>query len=58
MLENARLVAEGEYCGYCTDDVNLNAIPTVAFRSVSRADLSEFKTCELVNELKRQEAQS
>ena len=28
MLENAQIIAEGEYCGYCTDDIDLNSIPT------------------------------
>lgn len=27
MLENAQTISDGEYCGYCTEDVNLNAIP-------------------------------
>lgn len=27
MLENAQIISDGEYCGYCTEDVNLNAIP-------------------------------
>lgn len=27
MLENAHLISDGEYCGYCTEDVNLGSIP-------------------------------
>ena len=27
MLENARIITDGEYCGYCTEDVRLNSIP-------------------------------
>ena len=27
MLENAQIITDGENCGYCTDDVNLNSIP-------------------------------
>lgn len=27
MLEDAQLISDGEYCGYCTEDVNLNSIP-------------------------------
>ena len=27
MLENAQIISNGEYCGYCTEDVNLNSIP-------------------------------
>lgn len=28
MLENAQIITDGEYCGYCTEDVNLGSIPT------------------------------
>ena len=27
MLENAQLISDGEYCGYCTEDVNLGSVP-------------------------------
>lgn len=27
MLETAQLISDGEYCGYCTEDVSLNSIP-------------------------------
>ena len=27
MLENAQIITDGENCGYCTDDVDLNSIP-------------------------------
>lgn len=27
MLENAQMISNGEYCGYCTEDVRLNSIP-------------------------------
>ena len=27
MLENAKIITDGENCGYCTDDVNLDGIP-------------------------------
>lgn len=27
MLENAQIITYGEWCGYCTDDVNLDSIP-------------------------------
>ena len=27
MLEDAQLISDGEYCGYCTEDVSLNRIP-------------------------------
>lgn len=28
MLENAQIISNGEYYGYCTEDVRLNSIPT------------------------------
>ena len=27
MLENAQIITDGENCGYCTEDVDLNSIP-------------------------------
>lgn len=27
MLENAQIITDGEYCGYCTEDMRLNSIP-------------------------------
>lgn len=27
MLENAHLISEGEYCGYCTEDIDISSIP-------------------------------
>ena len=35
MLENAQLISDGEYCGYCTEDVNLG--------SISAADVAEVR---------------
>ena len=35
MLENAQIISNGEYYGYCTEDVRLNSIPT--------ADVAEVK---------------
>lgn len=35
MLEDAQLISDGEYCGYCTEDVSLNSIPA--------ADISEAR---------------
>ena len=29
MLEDAQLISDGEYCGYCTEDINLSSIPAV-----------------------------
>lgn len=38
MLENAQIITDGEYCGYCTEDVNLGSIPT--------ADVAEVVRCQ------------
>lgn len=27
MIENAHIISEGEYCGYCTEDIDINSIP-------------------------------
>ena len=35
MLENVQIISNGEYYGYCTEDVRLNSIPT--------ADVAEVK---------------
>lgn len=29
MLENAQLISDGEYCGYCTEDIHLYRIPAI-----------------------------
>ena len=34
MLENAQIISNGEYCGYCTEDVRLNSIPTAKVAEV------------------------
>ena len=36
MLENAQLISDGEYSGYCTEDVNIDSLPS--------ADVVERKT--------------
>lgn len=28
MLENAQFISDGEYCGYCTEDVTISDIPS------------------------------
>ena len=37
MLEDAQLISDGEYCGYCTEDVSLNSIPTADVVKVKHA---------------------
>lgn len=34
MLENSHLISDGEYCGYYTDDIDINKIPSLNFSSV------------------------
>ena len=38
MLENAQIVSDGEYSGYCTEDISLDEIPA--------ADIVEVVRCE------------
>ena len=37
MLEDAQLISDGEYCGYCTEDVSLNSIPAADVVEVRHA---------------------
>lgn len=37
MLEDAQLISDGEYCGYCTEDVSLNSIPAADVVKVKHA---------------------
>ena len=36
MLEDAQLISDGEFCGYCTEDVNLDSIPAAYVVEVVR----------------------
>ena len=36
MIENAHLISEGEYCGYCTEDIDINSIPVADVTTVVR----------------------
>lgn len=36
MLEDAQLISDGEFCGYCTEDVNLDSIPAADVVEVVR----------------------
>lgn len=36
MLENAQIITDGEYCGYCMEDINLGSIPTADVVEVVR----------------------
>lgn len=52
MLENAQLISDGEYCGYCTEDVNLGSIPAADVAEVrhGRWIVSEmnFGYCDII----------
>lgn len=61
MLEEAQLISDGEYCGYCTEDVSLNSIPAADVEEVKHgkwdlvrrlADGGEFK-CSVCGRIKR-----
>lgn len=36
MLENAQIISDGEYSGYCTEDISLDEIPTADVVEVVR----------------------
>lgn len=38
MLESAAIISNGEYSGYCTEDVNLDSIPTANVALVRRGE--------------------
>ena len=40
MLEDAQLISDGEYCGYCTEDVSLNSIPAADVAEVRHGQLN------------------
>lgn len=50
MLENAHIVSDGEYCGYCTDDIDLYSIPTADVVEVVRC-----KDCKFSREMDKYE---
>ena len=45
MLENAQLISDGEYCGYCTEDVNLGSIPAADVAEVRHGRWSDDGVC-------------
>ena len=48
MLENAQIITYGEWCGYCTDDVNLDSIPAADVAPVRHGhwiELSRSSKC-------------
>lgn len=44
MLENSQIITDGEYCGYCTEDVRLNSIPA--------ADVAEVRHGKIIETIK------
>ena len=38
VLEKAQIISDGENCGYCTQDVNITAIPAADVAPVIHAD--------------------
>lgn len=37
MLESAQIISDGEYCGYCTEYINLSSIPAADVAPVRHA---------------------
>ena len=44
ILENAQIISNGEYCGYCTEDVRLNSIPAADVAEVRHGRWEKFST--------------
>lgn len=36
ILDNAQMISDGEYSGYCTEDIDLNSIPAADVATVRR----------------------
>lgn len=51
MLGNAQIIFDGEYCGYCTEDVNLNSIPAADVVPVVHGRWGEYETFPLTQSL-------
>lgn len=45
MLENAQLISDEEYCGYCTEDINLYKLPVVEITRCSNCRLRGTEEC-------------
>lgn len=51
MLEMAALISDGEYCGYCTEDIDINGIPAadvapvVHGKDLAQPSLFECSVC-------------
>ena len=52
MLENAQLIPNGEYFGYCTEDIDIGKIPSVHFSSISHAQWFPIKADVLLPNVK------
>ena len=47
MFENARLISDGEYSGYCTEDINIDAIPSADVVERKRGEWVRFDFAEI-----------
>ena len=45
MIENAHLISDGEYCGYCTEDIDINSIPAADVTTVVRCKNCKYYVC-------------
>lgn len=45
MLENAQLISDEEYCGYCSEDIHLYELPVVEITRCSNCRLRGTEDC-------------
>ena len=46
MLEKAHIISNGEYCGYCTEDIFIDDIPSADVQPVKRGVWKKHTVCE------------
>jgi aerobic-type carbon monoxide dehydrogenase small subunit (CoxS/CutS family) len=53
MIENAQIITDGEFCGYCTEDIDINILPPVTpQRKVGKwIDTGSGQKCSLCGEI-------
>ena len=45
MMEDAQIISDGEYCGYCTEDISISSIPAADVAPVVHGRWDEHGKC-------------
>lgn len=43
MISSAQIISDGEYCGYCTEDINIDKLPSITKVPDKITDMQEIK---------------